>query len=430
MMASTGLGGSGQLDTNNDAILFDMSKSESLSLTSGLKTLHRKLKAQYKIATMKESVTKKRLSEAKVAIFPGPKAKFTAGEFDVMNEYLEEGGNILITLGEGGEKTYETNVNFFLEQFNISINNDAVVRSSYYKYYHPKECVVSNGVLNSALRSHTSKSSKGNPDDDKSEDSLSFLYPFGATLLVQKPSVPVLSSGTVSLPVNRPICAFCDVKGKGRLVVLGSTHFLDDKYIDKEENMKVFNIILKWLTDRSMKLNAIDAEDPEISDYHHIPRTAALAEQLRVCLQEGDEIPRDFTKLYDKELFNIDTSVVPDAIRLYDQMNVPHEPLQLITPKFETPLPPLEPAVFPPTFREPEPPLLDLFDLDENFSSERVRLAQLANKCTDDDLEYFIRECGEILSVSNRLEPSKRDGKHILEFIFKQVVQFKKLNQD
>ena len=33
------------------------------------------------------------------------------------------------------------------------------------------------------------------------------MYPFGATLNVQKPAVPILSSGTVSYPLNRPIGA-------------------------------------------------------------------------------------------------------------------------------------------------------------------------------------------------------------------------------
>lgn len=31
--------------------------------------------------------------------------------------------------------------------------------------------------------------------------------------------------------------------------------------------------------------------------------------------------------------------------RAYEQLNVKHEPLTLITPQFETPLPPLQPAV-------------------------------------------------------------------------------------
>lgn len=37
--------------------------------------------------------------------------------------------------------------------------------------------------------------------------------------------------------------------------------------------------------------------------------------------------------------------------------------------------------VFQPAFRDLRPPMLDLFDLDETFSSEKVRLAQLSNKC-------------------------------------------------
>lgn len=107
-----------------------------------------------------------------------------------------------------------------------------------------------------------------------------------------------------------------------------------------------------------------------------------------------------------------------------------HETLRLIQPQFETPLPPLEPAVFPPTLRELQPPALDLFDLDESFSSERVRLAQLTNKCDDADLEYFVREAGDILGVSGKLDPEKRTGKHIIEYIFRQIVDFKKLNSE
>lgn len=37
---------------------------------------------------------------------------------------------------------------------------------------------------------------------------LSFMYPFGATLNVIKPAAAVLSTGSVSFPLNRPVCAF------------------------------------------------------------------------------------------------------------------------------------------------------------------------------------------------------------------------------
>jgi hypothetical protein len=48
-------------------------------------------------------------------------------------------------------------------------------------------------------------------------------------------------------------------------------------------------------------------------------------------------------------------------------------------------------AVFPPQFRNLADPQLELFDLDEAFSSEKARLAQLTNKCGEEDLEYYIR---------------------------------------
>lgn len=48
---------------------------------------------------------------------------------------------------------------------------------------------------------------------------------------------------------------------------------------------------------------------------------------------------------------------------------------------------------------------------------------------TDDDLEYYVRECGAILGVSQKLPPDQRTGKYILEHIFTQIVEFKKFNQ-
>jgi intraflagellar transport protein 52 len=41
-----------------------------------------------------------------------------------------------------------------------------------------------------------------------------------------------------------------------------------------------------------------------------------------------------------------------------------------------------------------------LFDLDDEFSQEKVRLAQLTNKCEDSDLDYYIKEAGDILGIS------------------------------
>ena len=118
-----------------------------------------------------------------------------------------------------------------------------------------------------------------------------------------------------------------------------------------------------------------------------------------------------------------------------------HENLSLIPPEFECPLPPLTPAVFPPQLRELPPPALDQFDLDEHFASSRQRLAQLTNKCTSsEDLDYYIKEAGEILGVTGALQERAAKGgadakkatgaKHVLHFIFSELVRFKKVNHD
>jgi len=48
---------------------------------------------------------------------------------------------------------------------------------------------------------------------------------------------------------------------------------------------------------------------------------------------------------------------------------------------------------------------------------------------TDSDLEYFVRECGEILGVTSKLPQENKTGKHILEYIFAQIAEFKKSGQ-
>ncbi|GAA6090616.1 intraflagellar transport protein 52 homolog isoform X3 [Tachysurus ichikawai] len=415
-------------------VVFNSSKREQFTASSGYKSLQKRLRTQWKIQGIKEEITAEKLHGVKLWITAGPREKFTELELQVLKQYLEGGGNVLAMLGEGGEVKNDTNINFLLEEFGIMVNSDAVVRNVYYKYFHPKEALVSNGVLNREISRAAGKVLTGVIDDESpgnNTQALTFVYPYGATLSVIKPAVGVLSTGSVCFPLNRPILALSKVeKNAGKLAVLGSCHMFSDQYLDKEENNKIMDVVFQWLTTDNVHLNQIDAEDPEITDYTMLPDTGYLSERLRVCLQEGDETPRDFTSVFDMSLFKLSTDSLPSVIRSYKQLNVKHEPLQLITPQFETPLPPLQPAVFQPAFRDLPPPMLDLFDLDETFSSEKVRLAQLSNKCTDDDLEFYVRKCGDIFGVTGKLDKEKQDAKHILEHIFFQVVEFKKLNQE
>jgi intraflagellar transport protein 52 len=436
-------------------VSFDVAHHEIFNLSTGLKVLRRKLSANFKLTMNKDPITLERLRDAAIFVITGPREKFTTQEFDAMTEYLKEGGSILVTLGEGGEAKFGTNINYLLEEYGIACNTDAVLRTVYRKsgankapstYLHPKEVHVINGVLNQKINTAAGKrpaqhgaagGAAGSVSaifDSSPQASLRFAYAYGASLSVQKPAFPVLSSGHIAYPLNRPLCALWTSGGgpsSGRLAVLGSSYLYHDDWIEREENGKLVDVLFRWLSGApEVEMDAFDAEDPDVAEYHQLPDTEALAERVRCCLQESDDVSKDFTALFDDSLFRFDTALIPEAVRLYGSLDVKHEPLSLIPPQFEQPLPPLQPAVFPPRKREPPNPALDLFDLDEHFASERVSLAHLANKCNDDDLEYFIKEAGDLLGVSQQLPPEVRDARYVLCHVMKQIVAWKKLNSE
>jgi len=196
-----------------NVILFNQTKKETFTLANGYKSWHRKLRSIWKVLPLKDNITTENLDQAKVFVIASPKEKFTTSEFETLKKFMESGGNVLVLLGEGGENG-KTNINFLLEDFGIMINDDAVVRSLYYKYFHPKEALISNGVLNRAVSRAAGKFVPGFEEESEKSSgvnvmsqALKFVYPYGATLNVAKPSTAVLSTGSACIPVNRPILA-------------------------------------------------------------------------------------------------------------------------------------------------------------------------------------------------------------------------------
>lgn len=127
-----------------------------------------------------------------------------------------------------------------LEQVGISVNSDSVIRKTFHKYLHPKESFIGNGCLNDEFVKVANGSKKEQEGDkpgkysrkfrDTKDDmtqrdengGLKFVYPYGATINVRKPSVALLSSGPISFPANRPIGAFYVSPRRGKLAILGS----------------------------------------------------------------------------------------------------------------------------------------------------------------------------------------------------------------
>jgi len=145
------------------------------------------------------------------------------------------------------------------------------------------------------------------------------VYPYGASLNVRKPSYPLLSSGPISFPPNRPLAAFHVSPKKGKLIVVGSIRMFDDTFFEKEDNQKIQEAFFKWLlSDSDLHFERNIKDENDITEYSHVPDITALADRLRSCLQESDELPKDFRKMYNDKLYKFDTDLVPETIALYD----------------------------------------------------------------------------------------------------------------
>uniref|UniRef100_A0A6U2H1A7 ABC-type uncharacterized transport system domain-containing protein n=1 Tax=Hemiselmis andersenii TaxID=464988 RepID=A0A6U2H1A7_HEMAN len=440
-------------ERHGTTVIFNSSKKESHHPGKNYKQFARRLKANYKVIENKDKIDGPDTdiatdSASQIAIFANPRERFNKNELGVIKKLVDDGGSVIIMLGEGGESKSGTNINALLEEYHIFVNPDCAVRTVYHKYLHPKEVFVQNGILNREItRQAKATGGKGNTDMAASLDAtgglpaatdvssgLSFVVPYGATLNVQKPAVPLLSTGQEAYPLNRPLCALWDgtSKGQGKMLVLSSPRMFDDEWLMKEDNAKICDVFMQWMNPgEKVPLNMKDAEDEEsVSEYHHVPDHAALANRMRCCLQEAEEIPQDFSSLFDETLFRFDTDCIPESLKLYTTLDVKHEQLTLIPPQFEAPLPPLQPAVFPPALREPPPPALDLFDLDEQFASERVRLAKLTNKCAEEHLEFYITQSAEILGITEKLPEGRRGAKACLEVILRELTNWKKISHD
>lgn len=474
-------------------VLFDNSKKEAHNPKSGFKKLSRKLQTKCTVQTNRDEITPATLAKVSTFVIAKPREKFSDDELGALKKFVEDGGSLFVATGDcKDEPEISANLNALLKDFGVKVNNDSVIRTVYYKYHHPKQAFINDGVVNKkiadaceswgavkskgakndAQQSHEkrwsnltqSPASKGVLDHREHADnrSVALVYPNGSTLNVKKPASCFLSSGYIAFPLNIPIGAIWQggssgkkdrkdkkqmrFKGqdndrenskdaqtpKGRVVVLGSCDIFSDEWIDKEENACLQNVLFSWLLREDCAEGVhIPDSDPELNEYNTLPDTAALSERLRSCLQDTDEVPSDFMQMFDGQLFKFDTNLIPEVKSLYEQLGVKKESLGLIPPQFETPLPPLQPAVFPPTLREPPPPALEKFDLDEQFASEKVRMAQLANKCGNEDIEFFIKESGDILGVPKpTAQNGTKNAMEVLFHVFTKLVDFKKLNQE
>lgn len=163
-------------------------------------------------------------------------------------------------------------------------------------------------------------------DPEIQEDSLgglNFLYPFGTSMLIEEPVLPLLSSGPVSYPVNEVLMCMSQIQSSGKLFVLGSWRIFSDGYYEKEENEKVFEFIMNNIGETVTESFEPVIEE-EINEKFKIrkitPNIEVISEKLKNALQESSDISNTFFNKFDYQLFKAQFDLLPEALQLYDKL--------------------------------------------------------------------------------------------------------------
>ena len=335
----------------------------------------------------KDQLKIQKIKQARMLVFACPTTAFSEEEIATVGSYVESGGNVFLLAGETRDKISRANLNALLAQFSIEVTGTAVIRTNYHRYFHPKEALVTNGVMHEDFIRAVQNEGEVEPrarfalelnldDKEETEDcnlpGFRFVYPHGVSLNVRRPAVPLLNSGTVCYPVNACVLAFCR-KGQGAVFVAGSWRLFSDAYLEQEENAKLFDFAMNLVAqpdaggfftpDKGVPVEAFNTKSS-------VPNIEALAEKLKSCIQETPDISHNFLTKFESKLFEANFDHLPASLKLFDQLSVPYGPLKLIPPVFETPMLGLTPSVFPPLFIDLEPPKLELFDLDDEFADQ------------------------------------------------------------
>jgi len=285
---------------------------------------------------------------------------------------------------------------------------------------------------------------------------------------------------------------------RGRLVVVGSSEMFSDAWFEKEDNSAIWDVLIHYCLYHDLNYSAsrpmfeqidllhdvtislVDSQTQKKGQIHQVsvdstptsaPDMESLSKRSKSCIEwdwssnrhlnapqdtDTDRILTCKDWMYDDVLSFGNSHVTAQIRDLYQDLDVPFEPLSLIRPKWECPMPPLQLAVYNAPFGVLTPHIqLEKFDLDEDLSDQMEKLYRCtykyakspshginllsmiahspseqnqdvdlhqstADRCSIKELESYVQEVGhDIIQLSYDL--CKKGGKEILYHIFIQV---------
>lgn len=280
--------------------------------------------------------------------------------------------------------------NLFLKDFGVQLNSNSVVSTNFKKYFHPKEALITDGVVskdflkvvNNKEVIDTQKQAdelglnltKTNTEiNENSHEGFSFLYPFGCSIKLtsqSQESTVLLNSGKLSFPVKDPLLVVVRGPQGAKLTVCGSYKLFTDEYIKKEENEKLVDVVFDL---NHELLNKIPKQEESLVQHNNtfkiVPSIEKLSEGLKSAIQTNPDLSSNVFSLFENNLFKVHFNMQKETIQIHNKLNVERKPLTLISPVFETPMLGLTPSIFPPILMDIDAPELELYDLDDEFAN-------------------------------------------------------------
>ncbi|XP_026193932.1 uncharacterized protein LOC34619055 [Cyclospora cayetanensis] len=294
--------------------------------------------------------------------------------------------SVFVLGGSSGGSSNSSNTNFLLEEMGLSIATDTVVavtpptlQEQQRGIWHPREVVLNQKQLVGAnIQQHLQPSTTAS-----SNDTSTFVYPYGSTVYVQPPAVPLMCSSRCSSPSQRPLIAAAPAAGGGVVVAAGSSKLLQEPYLSMYKNTDLVKVLLHLLLGRMslQELRPTAAETAAaITKYTRQTDTELLSQLPQPCIEAPPEVPKDFRLLHQQQCYTLRPRLVLQLQQLLQRVNLNPigAPLELIQPKLLQPFPSLKPALHPPILPSPPPLPLPLLDIDTLCMSPSQRLLAAA----------------------------------------------------
>ncbi|OWA52272.1 putative Intraflagellar transport protein 52-like protein [Hypsibius exemplaris] len=432
------------MGSNQLEIIFSCGQGEKNTPDSGYRLLAKRLRQTWAVESSKNIFANDLLSRCRLVVFAGSQKKFTAKEFADLRQYLKLGGYLVVLLGS--DETVESNLNYLLEEYGMTVNSDSVIRSTFKKYFIPKEALITDGYLQRTTTSNNTVQNQGG-----------FLFPYGSTMKVKSPAIPLLITGSACHPMQKPICGFYadpqSPKG-GRILTISSVQIFHDGFIEKEENLtlvdRLFGLIL------AEKLPRVLPDESDVPESEPIVDIAEIASRVTPVLERfggvvygsgnssgngsvnglvgsgnglvgsGNGSAGNLKRVYETDCDAPSMAKIAEVLQAFREVGAENEPLSLVAPKFDGVYPSMQPAVYPPTFDDLPRPQLEMFDFNKEFVAGREKLNHVVlDHRNADDLTVYINKITTALSLGPQSIPPVRTEKELLEHVAMHLLNFK-----